>query len=114
MLAVCSFGQTTQAQRWEKARYEQNVNNQKIYYFEVFAVNHEFSGLNFEMLKNDFYEKEGIIDVKSKDEKRIVVYVYDMIDIDVIKTIFSPFDSEIEISQKIVLNTRELDYNSVN
>lgn len=112
MIAVCSFGQS-ESKRWENALYEKSVNNQVIYYFEVTAVNHDFSGINLEQLKNEFFNKEGIIDLKMKNTSQINVYVYSLIDIDVVKSIFVAFDSEINLSTKKVLSLEELENNSV-
>ncbi len=111
LLAACSFGQSD-SQRWEDARYEMNVNNKIIYFFEVQASNHEFSNSSFESLKNEFLNKEGIIDVKMINSKQIYVYTYDLIDIDVVKSIFVIFDSEIELlpRKRITLNQLEQNF----
>lgn len=112
MIALCSFGQS-ESERWENALYEKSVNNQVIYYFEVTAVNHDFAGLNLEELKNEFFNKEGVIDLKMMNSNQVNVYVYNLVDIDVVKSIFVGFDSEIKLSTKKELSLEELEYNSI-
>lgn len=112
LIATASFGQS-QSQRWEQARYEFNVNHALIYYFEVKAENHDFSGLNFDLLKEDYYAKEGIIDLKLNGTTSVIVYAYELIDIDVIKSIFVTYDADITVFNRKRLNLEELENSSL-
>lgn len=112
LCASGTFGQS-QSQRWEQARYELNVNQASIYNFEIKAENHDFSGLNFEMLKDDYYAKEGIIDLKLNGTTSVIVYAYEMIDIDVIKSIFITYDPDITVFNRKRMNLEELENSSL-
>lgn len=111
LVGFASFAQSS-SQRWESARFEKTVNNKDIHYFEVYAVNHEFTGINFQALVEEFYQKEGIIDLVQVSEKQINVFVYDLIKIDVVKSIFVLFDSEIELSHKKTASVETLNNHS--
>lgn len=100
-LPLLTFAQVDEDKIWENARFEATQNLHTIYYTDVNNAQGTFNYDELIELKDQMFEKEGIVRIELLDlDRTFRIYHLEYIEVETIKLYVLPIESGVEIMER--------------